>query len=133
MRAAKATTIVSIIEYFNLAFTPAKDNITELQDPEVARKAGKVARVPILAGTTAQEGRVEGEFSSEHFLLLLLLTSSLQLEHGQTNTTAALLSFVGNHTILIDEVEQEYAIGALSSREIIENCSFFPGNSPSCD
>jgi hypothetical protein len=61
MRAANATTIVSIIEHLNLPFTPVKDNITELQNPELARKSGNVDRVPILAGTTAQEGRVFGE------------------------------------------------------------------------
>jgi hypothetical protein len=61
MRAANATTIVSIIEHLSLPFTAVKDNITELQNPELARKSGNIARVPILAGTTAQEGRVFGE------------------------------------------------------------------------
>lgn len=61
VRAANATTIVSILEHSALTFTAVKDNITELQNPEVARKSGNVARVPILAGTTAQEGSVFGE------------------------------------------------------------------------
>ena len=61
MRAAYATTIVSILEHSELSFTPVKDNITELLDPESARKSDHVARVPILTGTTAQDGRVYGE------------------------------------------------------------------------
>lgn len=61
VRAANATTIVSILEHSALTFTAVKDNITELQNPEAARKSGNVARVPVLAGTTAQEGSVFGE------------------------------------------------------------------------
>ena len=64
VRAAKANTIVSIIEHSNLNFSPVKDNVTELQDPEAVRKAGNVARVPILTGSTAQEGSVIGERQS---------------------------------------------------------------------
>jgi carboxylesterase type B len=61
VRAANATTIISILEHSVLNFTPVKDNITALLDPETARKAGNVARVPVLVGTTAQDGGVYGE------------------------------------------------------------------------
>jgi carboxylesterase type B len=137
MRAANATTIVSIIEHLNLPFTPVKDNITELQNPELARKSGNIARVPILAGTTAQEGRVFGE--KQTLFLLVPLSSlffpskqrfpmhyrpiiitffslfSLQPEYGQDNTTAALTALVGNHPNLINAVEQEYSIGSTAN------------------
>lgn len=99
VRAANATTIVSILEHSILNFTPVKDNITELQDPEIARRSGNVARVPILAGTTAQDGRV--------------------FEYGQDNTTAWLLELVGNHTKLIDAVERNYSIGSAANGWII--------------
>jgi hypothetical protein len=81
VRAAKANTILSIIEHSNLNFSPVKDNITELQDPEAARKAGNVARVPILTGSTAQEGSVIGErrFSFSPFQLPPLFVSSKYL------------------------------------------------------
>lgn len=59
VRGANATDIISILEHSNLDFTPVKDNITELQDPESARLSGNVARVPLLTGTVAQEGTVE--------------------------------------------------------------------------
>jgi carboxylesterase type B len=67
VRAANATTIVSIAEHSALTFTAVKENITALQNPEIARKSGNVARVPILTGTTAQEGRVFGERLSSFF------------------------------------------------------------------
>jgi hypothetical protein len=133
MRAANATTIVSIIEHLNLPFTPVKDNITELQNPELARKSGNIARVPILAGTTAQEGRVFGErqpsffcsfffpvFSSKQrfpmrcwpIIIFFFSLFSLQPEYGQDNTTAALTALVGNHP---NATEQEYSIGSTAN------------------
>jgi len=81
VRAANSTKIVSIIEHLNLNFSPVKDNITELQNPEAARKAGNVTHVPILAGTTAQEGTVIGErlfsFFPAHFPSLSVLSKHL--------------------------------------------------------
>jgi carboxylesterase type B len=71
-RAANAYIIKIIEEDLALAFRPVSDNVTQLEFPEAARAAGNIAKVPILTGTTAQEGRV--------FAI------------GQTNVTAFLLS-----------------------------------------
>ena len=60
VRAANTTTIVCIIEHLNLAFTSVQD-VTCLEFPNIAPISGNVARVPILTGTAAQEGRVQGQ------------------------------------------------------------------------
>jgi len=39
-------------------FYPVTDGVTQLANPEVLRLAGKIAKVPILQGTNAQEGRL---------------------------------------------------------------------------
>jgi carboxylesterase type B len=57
-RVADATSIKSIGEHAALAFRPVSDNITQLEFPAEARAAGHIARVPILTGTNAQEGRL---------------------------------------------------------------------------
>lgn len=57
-RAAKASTIKSIEEHMALTFVPVSDNVTQVEYPVAARAAGKVAQVPILTGTNANEGRV---------------------------------------------------------------------------
>jgi len=71
-RAANASTIKSIEEHQALNFKPVSDNVTQLEFPTKARSAGKVAHVPVLTGTNAQEGRL--------FVI------------GQTNVTAFLTS-----------------------------------------
>ena len=61
VRAANVTTIISILELSNLLFSPVKDNITDLLYPETALETGNVSHVPVLLGTTAQDGGVYGE------------------------------------------------------------------------
>lgn len=56
-RAAPALKLKSLIEHMELTFSPISDNVTMLVSPEAARKAGKMARVPVLTGTNANEGR----------------------------------------------------------------------------
>ena len=58
VRAANATTIQQIIDVNRLTFPPVADNVTLVSDPVQRRAAGNIARVPILAGSNAQEGRV---------------------------------------------------------------------------
>lgn len=58
-RAAPALTIKSIVEQNALMFPAIPDNATTLvKDFSSARASGKFAKVPVLAGTNAQEGRV---------------------------------------------------------------------------
>lgn len=60
VRAADAKSIIFILEHLALNFNQVKDNIAVLEDAEAARKAGNIARVPVLVGTTAQDGSVYG-------------------------------------------------------------------------
>jgi len=55
-RAAPATTLKSIIEHGAIAFRPTLDNYTQLAYPELARRAGDIALVPVMTGTNANEG-----------------------------------------------------------------------------
>lgn len=58
VRAAPALAIKSVAEQEALLFAPVSDNVTQLEFPEAARIAGNIARVPIMTGTNANEGRV---------------------------------------------------------------------------
>ena len=92
VRSTNASTIKNIVEEIPLYFTPVSDNVTQLEFPEAARVAKQVAQVPILLGTTADEGT---------FLTL-----------GQTNTTAFLSqTFPGLH-ILWSAIEKVYPLGS---------------------
>lgn len=59
-RAANATLIKSIIETQGLAFDPIADNVTLVSDPSQRRQSGNIAKIPVLGGTNAQEGRSVG-------------------------------------------------------------------------
>jgi acetylcholinesterase len=91
VRAAPATTIQNIIEEAALSFQPVVDNITLVGNPDAARTAGNVARVPILTGTNGQEGRI--------------------FEFGQTNLSAYIQTTFGAVPALAAQVAQAYAIG----------------------
>ncbi|KAK5008345.1 hypothetical protein LTR39_005198, partial [Cryomyces antarcticus] len=58
IRAASATDIKSIIEHQNLIFSPIPDNITLMSKPAEMRTSGNIANIPVMSGTTSQEGRV---------------------------------------------------------------------------
>ena len=91
VRAAPASAIKSVEEHEALPFVPVSDNITQLEFPEAARIAGKIARVPILTGTNAQEGRV--------------------FVYGQNDTAAYLTNFLtGAPQTLIDTIISAYPI-----------------------
>ena len=54
---ADAQSIKTVEERLSLQFRPVSDNVTQLEWPEAARRAGAIAKVPILTGTNAQEAR----------------------------------------------------------------------------
>ncbi|KAF2029590.1 alpha/beta-hydrolase, partial [Setomelanomma holmii] len=58
VRAANGTTIQNIINVNSLIFNPVADNVTLVANPAARRLSGDIARVPVLGGTNAQEGRV---------------------------------------------------------------------------
>jgi carboxylesterase type B len=58
VRAAKASTIQLIINTNSLISAPVVDNLTFVADPAQRRLAGNIARIPVLGGTNAQEGRL---------------------------------------------------------------------------
>jgi carboxylesterase type B len=91
VRAAAATTIQNIIEHQALIFNPVRDNMTLLANPNAARAAGNVARVPVLTGSNGQEGRV--------------------FEFGLTNLTAYIQSTFGAFPPLAAEIANAFAIG----------------------
>lgn len=57
VRAANATTIQNIVNVNSLIFSPVADNVTLVTNPAVRRLSGDIARIPVLGGTNAQEGR----------------------------------------------------------------------------
>ena len=58
LREKDASELKDYVERNMLVFAPVVDNITVVSDAEERRLAGNIAQVPIMAGTTAEEGRV---------------------------------------------------------------------------
>lgn len=57
LKAANASAIKEAIEVNVLEFNPTPDNVTLVSNPKDRRLSGEIARIPILDGTNAQEGR----------------------------------------------------------------------------
>lgn len=57
VRAADAMKIKEIIEVNSLYFIATVDNVTQLANPSQARSERRIANVPLMIGTTAQEAR----------------------------------------------------------------------------
>jgi carboxylesterase type B len=58
LKRTPATKLKTIIETNKLSFNPTTDNYTLVSKPYLKRHEGKVASIPILIGSNAQEGRV---------------------------------------------------------------------------
>ncbi|KAI5274839.1 alpha/beta-hydrolase [Aureobasidium subglaciale] len=96
VRAANATTIQRIIEVNSLVFSPIPDNVTLVSNPAQRRVSGEIAKIPVLGGTNAQEGRV--------------------FEVGTTNLTTFLNGFFGSVPSIIPLVEKAYPLAANESQ-----------------
>jgi acetylcholinesterase len=93
VRAADATAVQSIINENSLLFNPVPDNITLVTNSAARRLSGDITRIPVLGGTTAQEGRV--------------------FQIGQNNVTAYLQATFGTAAAtLIPAIEAAYPIGS---------------------
>lgn len=90
---APAATIKTIIERDALLFWPHYDNKTLVSDPSQRRISGNVARIPILSGTNADEGRF--------------------IAYGQTNLTAYLETAFGPglDPDFVASIEAAYPVG----------------------
>lgn len=94
IRAAPAETIKSIVEHQSLNFFPVRDNVTLIENMARARISGNIAKVPVLSGTNAQEGRV-----------IVIIGA------GVPSSTTAYLSGVGIPAELIPAIEEAYPVG----------------------
>lgn len=92
---APATTIKSILERDFLYFWPTHENRTLYENIAGRRKAGEIARVPILSGTNADEGRF--------------------IVYSQNNLTAYLTQALGKGLTpeIVAAVEQRYPVGSV--------------------
>jgi carboxylesterase type B len=90
-----AATIRDIIERKSLGFWPAFDNVTLVKNPAQARISGNIARIPILSGTLADEGRI------------------LALGYRDNGDVASYLkSIIGDEPVEIREaIESAYPVG----------------------
>lgn len=57
LRAANASLIEQTVTKNAILFPPSPDNVTLVENPSRQRLAGNIARIPVLGGTNAQEGR----------------------------------------------------------------------------
>lgn len=91
IRAANATVVQQIIDEQALTFNPTVDNVTLVYRPALQRQLGNFARVPVLAGTDAQEGRI--------------------FEFGATNASAVINAFFATTVPqIIPAVEAAYPV-----------------------
>jgi carboxylesterase type B len=90
IRDAPALTIKDIVEQQALNFFPVTDNVTLIENMARARIERKIAKIPVLSGTNAQESRV--------------------IVGGQTNTTAYLKN-TGVESEMIPAIEAAYPVG----------------------
>ena len=83
VRSAPQKAITSLIEHHQLNFLPVDDNVTLPSHPEAARRSGNFAKVPVLTGTTANDGSffVLGQSNTTRFLM-----NSLDLTATQAAT-----------------------------------------------
>lgn len=90
---APAEEIKEVMEREYLNFWPAYDNATLFVDGAGRRKRGEVARVPVLSGSNAEEGRF--------------------IVYGQSSLTAYLKQALGEGATeeLVARVEREYPVG----------------------
>lgn len=95
VRNANATTIQNIVNMNSLSFNPWADNVTLVASPAAARQAGSFAKVPVMGGTNAQEGRV--------------------FQYGMSNITALANAYFSNNAPqIIPAVLQAFAVGNIT-------------------
>lgn len=77
MRAVPASTLKNASEHLALAFAPVVDNYTFVANRTAARLSGNFAKVPVMAGTNANEGTVftYGDTNTSAFLTTALPTA----------------------------------------------------------
>ncbi|KAL1599877.1 hypothetical protein SLS60_007682 [Paraconiothyrium brasiliense] len=94
VRAAPASDIKTILERDFLFFFPVQDNRTLFSNIAERRKSGSIARIPILSGTNADEGRF--------------------IVYSQNNFTAYLQQALGDGLTeeIVDAVEKQYPVGS---------------------
>jgi carboxylesterase type B len=90
IRNAPAVTVKSIVEHQALNFFPVEDNVTLIANMARARIERKIAKIPVLSGTNAQESRV--------------------IVVGQNNATAYLKG-IGVRSEIIPTIEAAYPVG----------------------
>ncbi|GAB7359762.1 hypothetical protein MBLNU230_g6933t1 [Neophaeotheca triangularis] len=110
VRAAPATEVKRIIETQRLTFDPNPDGVTLVQNPAAQRLSGDIAKIPVLGGTNAQEGRVfaVGTTNATTFLLGYF-------GQGNAGLVADLLAAYPNGT--------EYDRGAAVFTDLIFTCA----------
>ena len=91
VRAAKAEKIKRVIEQKKLIFTPIADNKTLISSPALRRSLGLITSVPVLIGTSAQEGNL--------------------LAFGEDDLTKFAQRMFGNDSKMISEVVKRYPVG----------------------
>ncbi|KAJ4354284.1 uncharacterized protein N0V89_006018 [Didymosphaeria variabile] len=94
VRAAPASSIKAILESDFLYFFPKQDNKTLFSNIAERRKSGSIARIPILSGTNADEGRF--------------------IVYSQNNLTAYLQQALGEGLTeeIVEAVEKQYPVGS---------------------
>ena len=93
MRTIPAATLKNSSEHLGLAFSPMVDNFTYVANRTEARMTGNIAKVPVLAGTNANEGSL--------------------FTYGDMNTTAYLATALPTAPqIYLTEIMSAYPIGS---------------------
>lgn len=122
---ADALTIRSIVNTASLEFRPVNDNVTQRATPLAeARRAGSVAKVPLLAGSNGQEGmNLAQQYGITNFSSIT--QADLELFLAAVTGSPAL---IGQIEPLIDEIQGAspwfslFQAGAQLYTEVVYQC-----------
>ena len=90
VRAVPQKELTSVIEHLAIAFQPVIDNVTLPEHPESLRPKGDVARVPLMTGSNANEGRIFALAYVNATSSTPYLTTALGLNTQQAEALASL-------------------------------------------
>jgi acetylcholinesterase len=120
MRGLPASTLKNSSEHLGLAFTAMVDNYTFVANRSEARASGKIAKVPVLAGTNADEGTVftYGDTNLTAYLAAALPTAPQSYLTQLTSAYAIGSPGIANVSQQIAKIYTEFSFQCTQAREL---------------
>ncbi|KAJ9603768.1 hypothetical protein H2200_011954 [Cladophialophora chaetospira] len=112
VRAVPQPVLTSTIEHLANEFRPVIDNITVPAHPETLRRSGKIAHVPILTGSNANEGRIFNLPSVNATSAIPYITALFSISDQQAQALASLYpipsEYISNAYEQISQIQTDF-------------------------